>query len=357
MHLPSSSPGVIEGFFGRPWSWEARRAYADFLQRNDYQYYLYAPKADRVLREDWPDRWPEETYGELQGLREVYREAGVAWGVGLNLYELHCHCDEDAIRKLEAKIRYINGLQPDILAILFDDMRGDADEIAQTQVDVTHRACALSTASSVIMCPTYYSDSPVLDRIFGERPAGYLESLGKSLDPTVHIFWTGAEVCSDAYPVEHLQSVGERLGRKPFIWDNYPVNDSEAMCRHLHLRAFENRPNEMANWIAGHAVNPMNQAYLSQIPLMTLNRSYGERGSYNPVVAFEEAARELCGGEFASCLADDLFLFQDCGLDQMDPALKDRLVSKYEPFQTPFSREVVGWLRGEYPYALDCLTE
>ena len=349
--------GVIEGFFGRPWSWNARGDYATFLKENNYQYYIYAPKADPVLRQNWQDRWPAEDFESLLNLRKKYGDLGLAWGVGVNLFELHCRYDDEAIQRLESKIRYLNGLEPDILAVLFDDMRGEIPQIAQIQSDVTHRALELTTAKSVIMCPTYYTDSPVLDRLFGERPADYLESLGKRLDPAVNIFWTGPDICSDAYPVEHLQSVGERLGRKPYIWDNYPVNDSARMCRFLHLRAFENRPYQMAQWTAGHAVNPMNQAYLSQIPLKTLNWSYQRKENYSPDVASNQAAQSLCGSELADCLREDLALFQDKGLDEIGPELKAELVAKYERFRTPHGQEIVAWLNNEYPFSPECLTE
>lgn len=349
--------GVIEGFFGRQWSWEDREGYAEFLRENGYGFYLYAPKGDRILREDWPEPWPGETFEALQQLRDRYRQAGVAFGIGLNLYELHCRYDDEAIRKLEEKVRYLNELQPDILAVLFDDMTGEADEIARIQVEVTHRASELTSASSVLTCPTYYSDSASLDRLFGQRPPQYLENLGRSLDPDVHIFWTGPEVCSESYPIPHLESVAERLGRKPFLWDNYPVNDSEKMCRCLHLRAFENRPHQIAEWTAGHAINPMNQAWLSRIPLMTLNASYRQKDDYDPVVAFEVAAREVGGDEFAACLGNDLALFQDQGLDAIGPSFRDELVAKYQSFENPCSREIIDWLAGGYPYALECMTE
>ena len=349
--------GVIEGFFGRLWSWEARRDYASFLKQNNYQYYIYAPKGDPILRQHWSDPWATEDCKALTQLGETYHQAGLRWGIGLNLYELHCHYGDDAIQKLETKIRYLNNLQPDILAILFDDMQGDYEQIAQIQADVTHRSIALSTATSVIMCPTYYTDSPILDKLFGDRPSDYLESLGQRLDPAVNIFWTGPEVCSTAYPEAHLKSVSQRLGRKPYIWDNYPVNDSARMCRFLHLRAFENRPHKMSEWTAGHAVNPMNQAYLSQIPLMTLNYSYQQREAYDPIKAFSAAVSNLCGDSFAECLWSDLSLFQDQGLDQIGLELKKQLIQKYKPFQTPYSREIIDWLNGAYPYAPECLTE
>lgn len=349
--------GVIEGFFGRQWTWERRRDYASFLRENGYRYYIYAPKGDRFIRTDWTEPWPSKMFEEMQNLGETYRQAGLAWGIGLNLYELHFHYDDKAIRLLEEKIRYLNQLQPDILAILFDDMKGNIDRIAEIQVAVTHRALELTTARSVIMCPTYYSDDPMLDQIFGERPRNYLEDLGDRLAPSVHVSWTGPEVCSTSYPVEHLESVGERLGRKPFIWDNYPVNDSEKMSQFLHLRAFENRPYQMGELTSGHAINPMNQACLSQFPLMTLNLSFREREAYDPEKALKLALQSLCGDSMAQSLWEDLALFQDRGLDHLAPDRRAELIRKYSQFENRFSDEIVGWLKGEYPWSPECLTD
>jgi hyaluronoglucosaminidase len=350
------SYGVIEGFFGRTWSWETRRAYAEFLKQQGYQFYLYAPKADTYLRRQWQQPWPSDTFAELATLGGTYQDTGLQWGIGLTPFEIHFDYDADTIAQLETKVKELNRLQPNILAILFDDMRGDFYQIAQIQVEVTHRIMELSTAQSFIMCPTYYADTPLLDKIFGQRPPDYLETLGASLDPSVQVFWTGPEVCSTAYPTEHLQDITHRLGRKPFIWDNYPVNDSARMSPFLHLRAFSGRPYQMADWTAGHAVNPMNQAYLSQIPLMTLAMNYQQQAAYDPATAFTLAAQSLCGEEFAALLQDDLPLVQDQGLNGMSDAEKAAMISRYQDFDTPYSQELLAWVRGEYPFDPACLT-
>src|SRR5690606_38231537 len=100
--------------------------------------------------------------------------------------------------------------------------------------ELTTRAQTLSSADRIILCPTYYSDDPVLERVFGERPHNYWQNLGEQLDSRTDIFWTGPRVCSEHFNVEHLHAVGQRLGRKPFLWDNYPVNDGAIKSRHLH---------------------------------------------------------------------------------------------------------------------------
>jgi hypothetical protein len=195
-----------------------------------------------------------------------------------------------------------------------------------------------------------------LDQLFGQRPADYLETLGRKLAPEIQVFWTGPKVCSTAYPEAHLQAVSQQLGRKPFIWDNYPVNDGARMSRFLHLRAFTNRPSLMSDLVAGHAVNPMNQAYLSQIPLMTLNLSYQQQDRYHPESALMEAVQTLCDRELAGLLLQDIPLFQDQGLDRISADCKQALIQKYQVLRSPYSQEIVRWLNEEYQFSPECLT-
>ncbi len=177
-------------------------------------------------------------------------------------------------------------------------MKGDIPNLAERQADVFHRIADVSTARRFILCPTYYTTDTILERLFGTMPIGYWEDLGRRIGPDVDLFWTGPKVCSDEYPEPHLKDVADQLGRKPFIWDNYPVNDSERMSRYLHLRPFENRPSRLAEWAGGHAVNPMNQPWLSQIPLITLASSYHAGPQYDPGAAL--VAAEFMHGRHAS---------------------------------------------------------
>jgi len=350
------SPGVIEGFFGKVWDWEMRRHYAQFLKNIGYGFYIYAPKADKQLRKDWRKDWSDDHLQNLILLGQTYHQEGLKWGIGFSPFEIYLNYDSQAIKDLENKIQYFNHLNLDILAVLFDDMRGDAQEISKIQVDIVHRIAELSNAENFIMCPTYYTDDPILDKLFGERPKNYLKTLGEWLDPAIHIFWTGPKVCSKSYPESHLKEVGEQLGRQPFIWDNYPVNDGAKLSLYLHLRAFENRPYQMSELVSGHAVNPMNQPHLSKIPLMTLTMSYQRQESYSPIDAFVEAVEGLCPSELAQALIEDVSLFQDRGLNQLSTDLKQELIKKYDTFDSPYAHEVVQWLKGEYLFDPECLT-
>ncbi len=342
------SYGVIEGFYGKPWSWEDREGCSSFLVENGYNFYIYAPKSDRFLREDWQKDWPEETYGRLMDFSKSLSNNNLRFGIGLSPFEIYTDFNIKAKEDLRRKILLINDLQPDILCILFDDMKGDQSRLAEMQVRVFSFAAEISTAKSFIICPSYYSFDPMFEKIFGKMPENYLEDLGRMTDPAVDIFWTGMHVCSPGYTESHLNEVAELLDRKPFIWDNYPVNDSPGMSPFLHLRAFRNRPYQMTEWTSGHAVNPMNQAHLSQIPLKTLGMSYELKEAYSPESAFVKSTRAICGSDLGSCIIEDISLFQDRGLNEMSKEEKDVLLKKYQAFQSPYASEIVSWLKGDF---------
>jgi hypothetical protein len=339
--------GLIEGFYGTPWSFEARADTIARLAPQGYGFYIYAPKSDAFLRRRWSDAHPDEMAQDLRQLSRVCREQGVRFGIGLSPFELYWNFDRHGGDMLRHKIELLDDIGIDDLAILFDDMRGDLPALARAQVDVIDFAAAHTEATRIIVAPTYYADDPKLDRLYGQRPENYLQDLGRMLDPAVEVFWTGPEVCSREFTPGHLARVGEQLHRKPFVWDNYPVNDGPRMSQHLHLRAFTGRPAAIGGHVAGHAVNPASQPTLSLIPALTLAASYTLGESYDYRRAFEHAATEVLGTELAARVAADLYLLADRGLDNLgdDTAL---LRARYEEFDHPAAREIVAWLDGTW---------
>ncbi len=339
--------GIIEGFFGRPWSWAPRREAVRFLRPHGYRFYLYAPKADAYLRRRWRDPYPEDELEAIAAFAKTCRAEGVRFGIGLTPFELHLHPDRSWREDLKRKLAQLGQLKLDDLAILFDDMKGDVPELAERQAGIVHAAAEAGVARRILTCPSYYSDDPILDVAFGPRPLGYLERLGALLDPAIEIMWTGEEVCARQFTPGHLARVAEAMRRRPFLWDNYPVNDGARMAQHLHLRAFTGRPAEIGALIAGHGVNPASQPVLSRVPLLTLAESYARGDSYEYGAAFGRAARTVLGPELAERVRRDLVTLQDRGRDRLAerlPALRER----YAAYDHPAAREIMAWLDGHW---------
>lgn len=337
--------GVIEGYFGRPWSHEGRKQVATQLRDLGYSFFHYAPKADAHLRRRWRDPHPSVAFAELADLSSHCRRLGMRFGVGLSPYELYRDFSSSAKADFLAKIRALDEIGIDDLAILFDDTRGDVADLAAREAEIVHTALEATRATRVLMCPTYYSDDRMLDVVFGERPAGYLDDLGSRLDPRVGVYWTGEEICSREFSAGHLVRMAEALRRKPTLWDNYPVNDGPCMSRFLHLRGFTGRPSVIGSHIAAHAINPALQPHLSLIPAATLAASYRGGTAYCYMSAFRTAARVLVGADLAEMLEHDLYVLQDRGLNQLDED-RDRLRQRYASVDHPVAAEVVRWLDG-----------
>jgi hyaluronoglucosaminidase len=346
--------GVIEGFFGKPWSWSARLSGLDFLRDYGYQFYVYAPKADPFLRRRWREPMPAETMQQLSELRARCRDCEIALGIGLTPFEIYLNYDADAKMALQSKVLQLNEIRADMLCILFDDMRGDVDELPDLQVEVICDVCAWSNAKRFIVCPTYYSYDSRLTREFGPPPKKYLCELGRRLDSSVDVFWTGEKIISNGYSAPHIAQVVAEIGRKPFIWDNRISNDSKVRTNHLFVDPYSDAWELPAAAVAGLAINPMNQPHLSRIALCGYQQMLSEPGE--PVL-LSNSCRRLAGASFAEQLAADCNLFQLSGREQLDTETRNRLLGLYEAQKTnPYAQEVAAWLRGEYAFDPQCLT-
>lgn len=350
--------GIIEGYYGRAWSWTDRARVVSLLAPQGYRFFIHAPKAARALRKGWRDPIPEAELTQWsQGARQM-RACGMQFGLGLSPHEFNDargHADWTLLRERIELLQDAVGL--DQLALLFDDIPGDDPRLAERQTRVIDFVASHTRASQLWVCPSYYSDDPVLDRVFGTRPVGYLEALGRNLDPAIGLFWTGEEVCSRAFDGPHLERVAQQMRRLPVLWDNYPVNDGPRMSQRLHLRAFTGRDAATAARVRAHAINPASQPILGCIPALTLARlhSYGVTG-YAYGEALQAAARDVLGEALARELIGDLIPLQDTGLDTLiaqgqATALRERYAQwALQPSLSALARqaagELVDWLDG-----------
>jgi hyaluronoglucosaminidase len=339
--------GIIEGYFGRSWSWAARKDVVTRLAPTGYSFFHYAPKIDARLRREWQQLHNETDAQQLIAFGQHCRDLDVKFGVGLTPYGAHLDFDDVARAALKAKLKQLDSFGIEQLAILFDDMRGDFADLAERQAEIIAFCIDHSKAAAFFTCPSYYSNDPVLDRVFGARPENYLAKLGKLLDPEIAIYWTGEEVCSAEYSCGHLADISAQLGRKLALWDNYPVNDGPRMSNFLHLRAFTGRPANIGEFVSHHAINPASQPVLGCIPALTLPMSYAQGDAYRYGDAFMAAATATLGAEFAQILQADLLSLQDSGLDRLGDRT-EKLRARYALIDHNAAREIVDWLDGGY---------
>lgn len=340
--------GLVEGHYGRPWTWPQRSETVLALARHGYSFHLHAPKAAAWLRRRWREPVGEQEAAEVAAHASACERAGIAFGFGLSP-----HAFEDATAagdwaRLRDKLTELAALGGRWLALLFDDIQGDDPTLAGRQRRIVDACLERGGFERLLVCPTYYSDDLVLDRVFGPRPSGYLAHLTAGLPADVEVFWTGPEVCSREITPAHLREVTGRLGRPPTLWDNYPVNDGPRMSQVLHLRAFVGRPAGNAGLMRGHAINPALQPVLTRIPAITLAARYriGE-DDWCGARALAEACTEVLGPALGRRVREDLIALQDTGRDRLGARLGE-LRARYAGDPHPGAAEIVAWLDGAF---------
>lgn len=138
----------------------------------------------------------------------------------------------------------------------------------------------LKPRPKLIFCPSAYLTADM------ERHMDYVEAIGKGIDSEVMMFWTGPQCCSSSITADDARLVAKWIRRKPFVWDNYPVNDMFPW-RPL-LSPLKNRSADLAGAVSGYIANPMKQWYASTIPLATTAAYLNDPEHYDPWAAMEK---------------------------------------------------------------------
>ena len=288
--------GVIEGFYGPPWSHRDRLDMLAFLGRVGLTDYVYAPKNDPYHRDRWRDPYPPDARAQLGELAAAARAAGVRMHFAISPGGTMVYSDSLDYRTLRRKLADVRDLGIAHFALFFDDVpprlshaadRERYADLATAQAELINRLAAdlRSEGAALTVTPTTYTDA------WGDQL--YARRLGELTDATVPFFWTGADVVSPMITAADGDRWHGLLGRRVLIWDNYPVNDF-ARWRPF-LGPFRGRGPSLGRSIGGLVSNPMNEAHASMLPLATLAQYARAPGEYDPDAALARAADDLFG--------------------------------------------------------------
>ncbi|MFT7288219.1 MAG: hyaluronoglucosaminidase [Halieaceae bacterium] len=340
--------GVIEGFYGQAWPQATRLRMVSWLSQIGIDAYLYAPKSNPYLRKRWQEPLPPSQQKLLRELVAGCEASGLACAVGLSPFALYRAYNARARQQLRDKIRQLDDLGFSILALLFDDMPGEQPDLAKIQAHICADVADWSAARRLLVCPTFYSDDPVLDRVFGARPANYLSDLGAGLADNAELFWTGPEVCSARVRPEDLQPAIRSAGRRLALWDNYPVNDSRSRSEHLYLADLGGRSAKLGELLSSHWCNAMNQAALSLPALASLPALYGREAPLKASALHEAGVNQAL---VSACLP-----LARVSRETLDERERNTLLRAVVPGSLA-ARELADWLAGRYRFDPACLTD
>lgn len=314
--------GVIEGFYGAPWTPEERLEL--FSQMSDWglNTYMYSPKDDLKHRTLWRETYDPTEAAALGHLIQACHAKGLHFfygiGPGLDIR----YSDPSEITCLQQRLEQLHKLGCRNFALLFDDIPDGlsaADltqwgSLAGAQSHVANTVCRWmqerEAKARFLFCPTPYCERMVQQGLGGK---GYLETLGRTLASEIDVFWTGPEIISREIPLAGIEQLREVLRRPPVIWDNLHANDYDG--RRFFCGPYSGRPQELRGATRGILSNPNNEFPLNYVPLRTLGMYLQGPGEYDPRTAYLEAmgawhGQFACAGEAVAL--EDLVLLGDC---------------------------------------------
>lgn len=276
--------GVLEGFYGRPWTWVERVEVSQYCAARGMTHYVYAPKDDPKQRHDW--RVPY-TDAELDQFRRIATEGGLTLGCSVSPGLDIRYRDPEERALLLAKIDQFIDAGAGLVSLQFDDIPHRAG-LGEEHADITTWIhTRLDGRAELAMVPVEY---------VGSDRSPYLDALAHGLPDDVPISWTGNLVVNDTITVADANARAKALGgRKPSLWDNYPVNDG-LMVDQLFLGPLRGREPGLLDACDGYMANAMVQPRAGTLPLASIAAYLRDE---DPVPAWEAEADRLGWRAFA----------------------------------------------------------
>ena len=187
--------GIVEGFYGQPWSHSQRLDMVRFLGSHRMNTFVYAPKDDVYCRRQWQQPYPAtqlQTLGELAG-EAASNSVDLAYGLspGLSIR----YSDDSEVDRLVAKYQQVADLGVQQFYLLLDDIpttlqhpvdRKKFPDLVTAHIEFINRVRRhledLDASLRLTVCPTEYHGR-------GDEP--YIIALGEGIDPRVDLLWTG----------------------------------------------------------------------------------------------------------------------------------------------------------------------
>ncbi len=287
--------GVIEGFYGRPWTQSQRLDLIEFIAERGMNTFVYSPKDDPMVRRRWAAPYEDADIERMSELVEQCRRLGVDFVYCLSPGLSIRYSDSSDVAALCAKFDAVAQLGVTKFGLLLDDipmeLQHAADRDAFDSLVAAHSAIVTSVFShlgprySLIVCPTVY---------WGYGDEDYVTALGHSIDPRIEMFWTGRAICSATLDLADAAAFARSTLRLATYWDNYPVNDVQ-MTGELHIGPYQGRDRHLYRFSTGVIANPMELFEASKIAISTIADYLWSPEEYDPETSWQRALRDVVG--------------------------------------------------------------
>ncbi len=278
--------GVVEGFYGTPWSHERRLSLIRFMGETKLDTYIYGPKDDPFHSSpNWRKPYPPAEAARIHELVEACRRNHVDFVWAIHPGKDIRWTDADFAAVL-AKFEAMHALGVRGFSVFFDDISGEgtkADQQARLMNFLHERFVKpKGDVLPLVMCPTQYNRA--------WSGGDYLDILGTRLDPSIHVMWTGNSVVADL-DKPSMEWINGRLRRKAYIWWNFPVSDY--VRNHLLLGPTYGNTADAGPLYGGFVSNPMERSEASKVALFGVADYTWNPAAYRPEAAWLAGIRHV----------------------------------------------------------------
>ncbi|MDP4086236.1 MAG: beta-N-acetylglucosaminidase domain-containing protein [Bacillota bacterium] len=304
--------GVIEGFYGTPWSNTQRLNMFNFMEKEKLNTYVYAPKDDPYQRLNWRSLYPSAKLSQMQtlviGAKKEHVNFIYSISPGMTRTSTNAvnksitYCSQSDRKALEAKLDQLRSIGVHTFMLSFDDIltslksddrKAYGSDYPKAQMQVANQILTVEKAKDssfqLWFAPTSY---------YGLTDDPYWRTLRSILNRNIKVIWTGNWVLNQSITSTQAQTITKLLGRKPILWDNYPVNDYTYVQKHkpqLLMGPLEGRSASLTNNIAGYMSNPMIQPSASKLALETISDYLQNPNGYHSRTSWENAVKYMPG--------------------------------------------------------------
>ncbi|MBR5640372.1 MAG: beta-N-acetylglucosaminidase domain-containing protein [Muribaculaceae bacterium] len=321
--------GIIEGYYGVPYSAEVTKDLFSFMARYKMNTYMYGAKSDPYHSRYWGDPYPTTitederrigylTQDMMRDINAVSHETKVNFIWAIHPGNAFANAeDPQVLDKIMAKFESMHQLGVRQFGVFVDDvgvpsdpavMKLCADNLSELQNRIDERwnkagAVATDTVKSLHYVPQLYAHGWVSD----ERAQEFYESLSTTPEK-INIYITGRDVWSVPNN-DDLARVSSWLGHDLSWWWNYPCNDQDPTKLFI-MDTFSNFRDEThinnLSRIEKHLsglntliINPMQQGELSKIALFSVADYSWNNAAFDNYDSWEAAIPAVVGKDYA----------------------------------------------------------
>lgn len=299
-----SARGIVEGFYGTPWTQEDRLDQIKFYGENKLNTYIYAPKDDPYHREKWREPYPESEMARMQELIDTAYENKVDFVFGISPgIDIRFDGDEgeEDFQHLLNKAESLYKMGVRSFAIYWDDI---ADKSAAKHAQVLNRfndefVKVKGDVKPLITVPTEYDTGAMVSN---GQPRNYTRIFSETIQDDIEVMWTGPGVVTNEIPLSDAELISGIYKRDMAVWWNYPVTDY--FKGKLALGPMHGLDKGLNQYVDFFTVNPMEHAELSKISIHTAADYSWNMDNYDYDTAWNRAIDMLYGD-----LAEDMKVF------------------------------------------------